>query len=271
MKGYETVPNALSRNANLSLGARALYPVLKNLAYLAGRRDEEDVVELPSLAEIAGVLGVSETTVRGYVRELSATGWIDVARASRRAPQRYAIWDSPQDASPRESADSGALSPRESADSGGRASSIEDRGKTEGAIAPSRAAPPPAVRVGGRNLAFDALRAVSEIPEGSPRVREVAAALNGTRTVGPGIRTLAWRERPAWVQGAESFERFVADEVVRRADAYRRAFPGLTLTPTALAKWWVEVEARARAREEAGRGERGLSPEEIASGAWRRL
>lgn len=33
----------------------------------------------------------------------------------------------------------------------------------------------------------------------------------------------------------------VAAEIVRRADAYRRTFRGLTLTPNALAKHWFRV------------------------------
>lgn len=102
-----------------------------------------------------------------------------------------------------------------------------------------------ASRVGGRDLAFDALREVCHIHPDSPRMREIPSALNGGgkgRT--PGIRALAWLEAPPDARADPlAWETWLAAEIPRRAEAYRARLSGAAITPQALAKWWVDVRA----------------------------
>jgi helix-turn-helix protein len=126
--------------------------------------------------------------------------------------------------------------------------------------------PPKLLMVDGRNLGFDALAKVCEIRSGSPREKEVAAALNGNASVGPGIRRLVWEHivfvafRETYlklvagepVPGADldhyrrRFEEIVATSIRTRAGLYRKRFAGAELTPTALAKWFLDVDPGTR-------------------------
>lgn len=91
-----------------------------------------------------------------------------------------------------------------------------------------------------RNLPFDAL---AESCDADPRSRgsEIAAALNGSRSTGPGIRSLFLNEFPG------GSDETLADEIRKRAQLYRAKMDGAILTPTALAKWWHDVVTMATA------------------------
>jgi helix-turn-helix protein len=118
--------------------------------------------------------------------------------------------------------------------------------------------PPKLLKVDGRNLGFDALAKVCEIRSGSPREKEVAAALNGNASVGPGIRRLVWehimsnefrRSLPICAYPDEmrhTFESTVETSIRTRAKLYRKRFAGAELTPTALAKWFLDVDPGTR-------------------------
>jgi len=145
-------------------------------------------------------------------------------------------------------------------------------GTTANAVEPT-SGPPPLHKVDGQNLAFNALRDLCGIrPNDVNRTGEIVAALNGGRGVKAGIRELVWGElvettfdgdeaRAREVVDAVpvSFESAVVDVIERRGDQYRRAMNGATLTPTALAKWWLSLEGMA----EAGSG--GLTAAQMAA------
>lgn len=137
----------------------------------------------------------------------------------------------------------------------------------------TRTGAPPLHKINGQNLAFNALRDLCGIrPNDRNRTGEVVAALNGGRGVRAGIRELVWGELVETTFGGdeakarevvdavpESFENAMVDVIQRRGEQYRRAMNGATLTPTALAKWWLSLEVMA----EAGRG--GLTAAEMAA------
>lgn len=124
-----------------------------------------------------------------------------------------------------------------------------------------------------QNLGFNAL---AEECNADPRTRsgEITAALNGSSKTGIGIRACVWQEATEAyetnmlsgpelvlaVRGGEAFEQLVVTAIKHRAKLYRNRMKGATLTPTALAKWWFDVEKLP---------EQGLTPDEIASGSWR--
>lgn len=99
---------------------------------------------------------------------------------------------------------------------------------------------PSLTKVEGRDLSFDAIAVECAVGEHSPRGREVATALNGSRGQ-PGIRELYWLEYGG--QHGEAFERMLAAEVRERCGLYRRKMNGAALTPRALWKWWVDMPA----------------------------
>jgi len=127
----------------------------------------------------------------------------------------------------------------------------------------------------GRNLPFDALVEECKLDPRSPRLGDVAVALNGQKSSSrPGIREMFLAESERYnesrEQGAdgvgrlhfllrerpELFEFGLAEVIRRKADLYRQRMPdGAMLTPTALAKWWLDLETME--------GRTGLTAEEM--------
>jgi hypothetical protein len=134
--------------------------------------------------------------------------------------------------------------------------------------------PPRLHKVAGQDLPFNALRAACGIRAiDENRNGEIAAALNGGKGIKAGIRKYGWLElvadgfggdpmaaRVAVTQSPETFERAVVAMIERRADQYRRAMSGATLTPLALAKWWLSLEGMA-----AGKNGGGLTAAQMAA------
>lgn len=110
-----------------------------------------------------------------------------------------------------------------------------------------------------QNLGFNAL---AEACNADPRSRagEITAALKK-------IRQFAWEElQEARARGFSTephdgiaFERYLAAMIHGNALLYKSRMRGATLTPTALAKWWFDLEKLPV---------QGLTPEQIASGDW---
>jgi hypothetical protein len=132
-----------------------------------------------------------------------------------------------------------------------------ERGSSHPSASPrdSKSPPPPKLtKIGGRDIAFDALARACRIEEQSPRMREVGQALSGDRRA-KGIREQFWRELIAaglgvntdatsWAQQTrEAFEYALAKEIERRVEMYRhpQGLGEATLTPRALAKWWSDL------------------------------
>lgn len=255
MMGYEKVPHALSANRSLTVGARALYPTLRRLAWDAGRRKPQDAVELPTVEAIADELGCAVSTCRTYVAELRAAGWVETVRASRRRPSLWIIRDDPS--APKSGARNRAESAEKDAPSapnfGAHTSSLTDEANGE------TTSPPSLTLIEGRNLALDTLLEECGMDPKTPRMGQAVAALNGTaRPRKPGIRDLFWeeacryadehgeRDRLAEVTAdPERFEQAVAEAIRRKAGRYRRALPGAILSPTALRDWWLDLERRS--------------------------
>ena len=121
-----------------------------------------------------------------------------------------------------------------------------------GGVTSLRSVTPSRVLIDGRDLPFDALSEECAVGERSPRAKEVAVALAGSRG-SPGIREQAWRQVVELADvveppDAETFERMLAAEIRRRAVTYRQKMPGATLSPTALAKWWTDLPSLPPAR-----------------------
>jgi DNA-binding Lrp family transcriptional regulator len=146
---------------------------------------------------------------------------------------------------------------------------------TVGANAPSEndiTEPPKIIKIDGHNKPLDTLCDVCGIDPDSPRHAQAITALNGTRGK-PGIRHLFWEECRRFAETqfggkamllgmhedpgrwAQALER----RIRQKAERYVDRFDDAELTPTALQKWWLDLE-----HAPAG-GSRGLTPTEIAN------
>lgn len=222
-RGFEQVPHDLITDLRLSIGARALYPLLRRLAWDAGRREQDDAVQLPSTKDIAEAFGAAESTTRTYVAELRRSGWVETVRASRRQPQLWVIRDDPS------APDSGALADAECAEihrpsapeSGGHTSSLTDEANN------------PLPDEPGEDLPDEVFTARFE----------VELALSAELGVKPDGMTS--RERGQWrIAIAELVNAgATAADVVERCAAYRST--GWKLTPMALVRHWSMLGAEA--------------------------
>jgi len=92
MSGWERVPAELHLDTSISPAARALYPVLRYLAWQAGAKAWEEVA-LPSESSVAATFGASLSATRGYISELIDGGWIERRRVAMSSPMLYVIFD----------------------------------------------------------------------------------------------------------------------------------------------------------------------------------
>jgi hypothetical protein len=81
-RGFTALPNAILLNTCLSVPARLCYAVLQHFA----RRDP---YAFPGQARLAAILGVTERTVRAYLRELVAAGLIRIEQRGLHQTNRY--------------------------------------------------------------------------------------------------------------------------------------------------------------------------------------
>jgi len=82
--GFTIIPNAVLRNPSLSLGAKTVYGVIKSHAW-------KDDSAVPGLERIGGFLGVTEETVRKYVKELVEAKLVKVVRRGQGRTNQYVI------------------------------------------------------------------------------------------------------------------------------------------------------------------------------------
>jgi DNA-binding Lrp family transcriptional regulator len=290
------------RDSPSRLAARLVLIALADVA-------ADDGVAWQPQATLAAKANVDEATVRRALRDLEAAGEIETRKAMKgrqrinvyrvlyatdeieydRLPFRLeepfaATGDDRADCTVSTSgldrADRPATTGQVARSTRGRGSSLGERNEQrDGAKAPSSGKPPGVHRVDGRDLPFDALAEVCGVVEQSPRMREVATALNGSKSKARpvvGIRYLFWAElvgkygleaterRYAEIDPAQ-YEQALANAIEVRALLYRRVMNGATLTPLALAKWWADLPGMALSSPSAIR----LTPEDIASGRWR--
>jgi DNA-binding transcriptional ArsR family regulator len=183
--------------------------------------------------ELADAAGVSPATLDRHVATLEKAGVIAVERrreGKSHLPNRWVLID-PQPASlapPSTDFEERGVAPK----SVHKDLEEERRPKERGLELP---APPKRVLVEGRDLGFDALADACNVdPRNRRRTAELAGALKE-------IRGYVWDERQDLERG-EPFEAHLAAEIGRRSALYRERLPGATLTPSALAKWWHDVD-----------------------------
>lgn len=123
------------------------------------------------------------------------------------------------------------------------------------------------MKIDGQNLPHNALAQACGINPSGGQAGQLAAALNGAKSVPVGIRQQFWREgndgaRKAWAEFPEVFEQGLARVIPERAKLYRAKMPaGSMLTPTALARYWTDLPTMASAQ----RKRDGLSAAEVLS------
>jgi hypothetical protein len=279
--GFAKVPSALALDLDLSLQARAVYPVLLDLAWTECRARAGEEAELPPLEQIAAAAGCSVTALKGYVSELRNAGWLETRRKARGRPQTYVIHASPREA------ESGSRNGSHKAENAPRVrrNTTHSRGHVpspadldpDGETSSLPGGPPSIVKVDGRNLPLDALADVCGISPRSPRFVQCVTALNGRihKTTGEvlavGITHLYWDEISAWAVehdqterlaalDAEHYSESLARSVRQKAERFRARMPGAEMSPSALRDWWLDLE-----RTPAGAGQRrgGMTPDEI--------
>lgn len=83
--GYTPVPNVVLRDPGLSQGAKLAYGLLKSYAWF-----NKSLIH-PGQAALASYLGVSDRQIRDYVKDLEEAGLIRVARVGLRKTNRYLL------------------------------------------------------------------------------------------------------------------------------------------------------------------------------------
>lgn len=279
--GHTQIPNVVMCRPDLSVGAKLVYGYLSHIAWRAERNGGG--VE-PPIDVIARDLNVSVRTVHTYIGELrAAPANVDDSEgpklvvSERRGlglTNAYVINDPILQDGSANIADPESRNVPIPA----RARSLpEDKRSTEEGRAdalPAASAksdqPPKLMEIDGQNLGFNALRDVCKITKGDKHgEREVAAALNGSRTL-PGIRPMIFDELVKSQFGGDAaaahaevasrpadFERAVVAMIERRAKAFATSWPEITMTPLALRKWWLRLDALAAT------GNGGMTPEQI--------
>lgn len=293
MDGFTKVNNEIVFDEGLSLGARVAYPAFLHLAWRAGRRKEGDGVEMPTLLEVAKLVGCSRTALISYKDELRRVGLLVTVRP-RNQGMVYFVFDSVAESdsvlAERKARSESGLAQVRNPDSSRARSSSEPKDGPE-------ITPPTPLKGGGevdvvnldvvpdvwlepregqrpQNLPLNALCEVCHIDVGigSPQVRAAVAALNGRGAARPGIRELYWRECRRYAaahpeaeaellalqQDPERFARMLEERVRRKAAMILERQPWRTqLAPADMLKLWVDIElAPSRPRG-------GLSPEQI--------
>jgi len=83
--GYSSVPHSVTRNPDISIGAKAAYTSLLSYSWNTGRA-------WPSQARLAADLGVSRTSIHTWLSELQQHGLIAIKkRQSKNSPNVYII------------------------------------------------------------------------------------------------------------------------------------------------------------------------------------
>lgn len=268
--GFTMIPNTIMFRRDLSSNAKLVYGYLKHLAWRGG--DDEAA---PGRHEIGRDLNLSPNTVKEAIRSLEAIGLVEQQRRGLGLSNLYLIHD-PESAS--SEVDEAEI---QEVQIPTRAVAVGVKTELIRPGAPDVAPEPPGIKkVDGRNLPLDALLEVCGIDPASGRsVAQAAFALNGRKNASgklsqQGITHLFWVEVERWdTERArldstdqlpsvrkrfhvepEKYAEALARQIRIKAARYRARLDGAILTPTALAKWWLDLE-----RQTSG----GLTAEEI--------
>lgn len=207
--------------------------VLIALAYSV---DEQGIARV-TFAHLAERTRLAVSTVKAALRGLSGKNLVEIVDKGRGRPYEYLL-DLGRNLvdNPPGSDALAVVSHNAFRDSNQRLMEPTDVGSLQ------NVAPRP-MRVGGRDLAFDAVQEVCGIRDGSPRMKSIPRALNGE----DGIRAQAWLEISethrsiGGVPVGDAYEELLAEAIRHRAVLYRQKLPGMVLTAPALAKWWTDL------------------------------
>lgn len=96
MRGFEPIPSSLISDARLTLQARAVYGVLRNLVWQETHASEDTMTaEVGTLDDIARAAGCGTTALKGYLAELRDHGWLTVVRKRRGHPYTLTVYSDP--------------------------------------------------------------------------------------------------------------------------------------------------------------------------------
>lgn len=282
-RGFTMIPNTIMLRGDLTPAAKLVYGYLKHLAWRSGGGEDADPD--PPRAVIAEDLNMSEKSVTSCVRELQRAPVLEGADdhptmlvvAVRRGQGRtnsYVLND-PEEAE-NDVPESGRSRKAETAvlkgndppfpaRERGTGEEQEQDVETNNLVGLTPDDPPPVVKVDGRDLPFDALAEVCEIREGSPRLVQVALALNGPKGQPKlGLRRIYWGEliRRAgdverrvehlhtMIEDPAIFADYLARAITRRGQLFRENMPGITFGPQKLRDWFLDLEPTGSAPDD---------------------
>jgi len=271
--GWTTIPNVIL-DLDISPVAFRVYVLFLRYAYLPDDK-------WPGQDEFAKQIPCSERTLREALRELETAGLLETRRRGLGKTNSYVLL-APETAAKSDgsrAAESAAPEPADSADpsmplkeskSKGVASATPlRRGSNSSGEERPPGSPPKVAKVDGKNLPLDALCEVCGVDPRGPRLQEAIVALNGRlhRTTGrplsEGMTHLFWREASDWAAEHGEADRLAAIEpteyaraleraIRRKAERYRERHDGVEMSPSALLRWWFDLEKERPARRRAG-------------------
>lgn len=283
---FVSTARSVHTNTTLSFGARVTFGTLTWYGYRAGRSlgDTETPIDLPPMEHIAVEVGCSVPTLKRFFAELRASRNIVTRRAGPRGLRCF-LFDvsaTPETVARlrKDRSDSAHLSQEDGSSviyqdgspvshQAGALLITEEVSTRKESLTGFLESPVPGVHIAeGQNEPLNALREACGIdPANGARMGELAAALCG-RGGREGIRDLFWIEcrRVAEQTGREAklaeitpeqYASLLVERIWLKARQYVERMPeNASLTPSALRKWWLDLE-RMKPREG------GMTPEEV--------
>lgn len=294
--GFTMVPNVVLLRADLKPISKLMYGYLGHLAWKGA---SETVAE--TVADVAADLSVSEETARSAMRELRHAPTLEgdtsenaemLVVAKRRGLGKPNVYEINEPRLGSSTSTSKVLEPKNPAvlpsSKTLEAKTDSDFVLVQATELPddvpwSRVGKPPKLisNDGGQSLAYNAIAKACDLAPGDPLRASIAVALNGDSRnlkARPGINRLFW------LQTAQAFGKSLSEVssladanpmgyqdalervIFERASRFPALFPRTTLTPTALAKWWLKLGG-----ERPGEGVTGdqVGRMEQVDGEWR--
>lgn len=269
--GFTTIPNTVMLRKDLTPTAKLIYGYLKHLAW----RNSSDAVD-PPREVIAADLGLGEKAVTEAVRSLQrapaaegnddpqATRLVQAVRRGQGRTNMYLLHDPEEPVSVLSSKADSTFQEKPDAPHPARAQLLSGV-KTEMTIGVTASqsptdGPPKIVQVNGRNEPLDALceECGIRVDMPDPLITQAVAALNGRKGAGDGIVHLFWAEAARWAdehdrpdflaschEDPATFAAMLTRQIREKADRYRSQMGDAKLTPTALRRWWFNLDNAA--------------------------
>lgn len=232
------VPKALASDPTITPPAKVLWMAIVLLAWDEKHDPNDREANGVTFVQLAGVVGVSEPTLRKARAELQDRGWARYWKRGQGLADGYESFVKPSSqterifgGTPKES-----FGPRASATMDVNQELEEEQERTLA----------PAARK--RDLPFDAM---AEVTDSDPQLEgsAIAKAVNQLRKH---VGYVEYAEQ----YGREKAEATLALAIQRQSENYAEHFPGMSLTPSALVRHWKRI----RKPKDDGRG---LTPEQM--------